>query len=820
MLELKNLKKYYKIKKDEIIEVLKGISLKFDDKGMTFILGKSGSGKTTLLNLIGGLDKSTRGDIIINGKNMNSFSEKDYISYRNNYVGFIFQDYNNIEEYTVLENILLGINIQNKKIDNKDLENLLNDLGIYKLKNRKMNELSGGEKQRVAIARAILKDSKRILADEPTGNLDSKNGKNIMELLKKLSKTRLVIVVTHDIEFAKTYADRIIEIKDGSVINDTGILNDFINKSYQSKKTRIPLKDIIKLSFLSFKNRKGKCFITSVLMAFTIFFLSFSYLINTYDKDKVHFKLLKNNNITNVEIKKINNNDEEYQETNINNDDIKFFNNNIKELFNKVYNITEPNLIDALNLKIIDNPNIFYQTDYKIDIVELNNQQNSIDKIIGKYPSNDDEIIISNYLADLMIKFGTYDNNKLYQPKDYEQIVNDKKKIKFGKYNYVKVVGIINYDLSKYNSLKKQKEIQTSNQNLYDDFNKDIEYLYNKIYVNKDFINNLNLPKDISLDNSNQYIIQLSNGYPVNNIDILNKEIEYYDGTTYKKTNNLKPNEVIINLSSLIKDDKTLKQQVEKYKNNSKELKNFIVDYLKLNNYIGSEVKLNIYENKSQIYNIKLENPSKTIDNLKVIGITGFDLNDTKTYVDSNHLTNYLDNYIKIKSIIAKTNYHNIVNLPKNNNYIISTKYTDIVNNYYQQLNQFKTFFLILIIIFLLFSTLLIYNFMINSIDDRKKDIGILKSLGANNYSITEIFLCESILLSIISSFITYLFISITILIVNKISLVPFLYSDVNVIYIIILYPLFLTIICSVVPIKKLLKKEVVDLIYNRTNDC
>ena len=195
MIELKNVTKIYKSKKNLPTKVLDDVNLKVGNNGMIFIVGKSGSGKSTLLNLLGGLDSVTSGDIIIDNKKMSRFKTSDYDSYRNNYVGFIFQDYNNLDELTVLENITLNEEEKTKEMD------------IYDLKNRKMNELSGGEKQRVAIARALFKDSKIILADEPTGNLDSKNAKNIMEILKKISNEKLVIVVTHDIEFAKIYAD-------------------------------------------------------------------------------------------------------------------------------------------------------------------------------------------------------------------------------------------------------------------------------------------------------------------------------------------------------------------------------------------------------------------------------------------------------------------------------------------------------------------------------------------------------------------------------------------------------------------------------------
>ena len=203
------------------------------------------------------------------------------------------------------------------------------------------------------------------------------------------------------------------------------------------------------------------------------------------------------------------------------------------------------------------------------------------------------------------------------------------------------------------------------------------------MYVNSDFINKLILPKDTKLDNNNQYIMRLLNGYPITNIDILNKKIEYYDGKTYKTTNKLKDGEVILNLNSLIKDKDLLNQNLKKYQNNPKD---FIVNYLNLNNYIDNNVKLNIYENSPEIYSIKVENPSKTINNLKIIGITGFDLEDKTTYVATNKLDNYIDDYVKIKGVMSDMNYHNIANITKNNAFNILNKYTDTINSYYEEI--------------------------------------------------------------------------------------------------------------------------------------
>ncbi|MDL2292454.1 ABC transporter ATP-binding protein/permease [Acholeplasma sp. OttesenSCG-928-E16] len=229
MLQIRNIKKTYYPKKGEPVVALNNVSIDFNEKGMVFILGKSGSGKSTLLNLLGGLDKYDSGEIIIKDKSSINFSQADFDSYRNTYVGFIFQEYNILDEFSIGKNIGLALELQNEKADQQTIEKILSEVDLVGYANRKPAELSGGQKQRVAIARALIKNPEIILADEPTGALDSNTGKQVFETLKKLSKEKLVIIVSHDREYAEYYGDRVIEFKDGEVISD-------ITK-YQSKST-------------------------------------------------------------------------------------------------------------------------------------------------------------------------------------------------------------------------------------------------------------------------------------------------------------------------------------------------------------------------------------------------------------------------------------------------------------------------------------------------------------------------------------------------------------------------------------------------------
>lgn len=221
MLSIRNLVKVYKTKGGAEVRALDGVSVDFPKTGMVFLLGKSGSGKSTLLNVAGGLDRPDRGEVIVMGKSSKDFSGSDFDSYRNTYVGFVFQEYNILNEFNVEQNIALALQLQGKKNDKEAVNELLDQVDLTGLGKRKPNTLSGGQKQRVAIARALIKEPEIIMADEPTGALDSNTGKQVFDTLKKLSSEKLVIVVSHDREFAEQYGDRVIELKDGKILSDT-----------------------------------------------------------------------------------------------------------------------------------------------------------------------------------------------------------------------------------------------------------------------------------------------------------------------------------------------------------------------------------------------------------------------------------------------------------------------------------------------------------------------------------------------------------------------------------------------------------------------
>ena len=243
----------------------------FRNNEFVSILGPSGSGKTTLLNIIGGLDKYTYGNLIIDGVSTKKYKERDWNNYRSKKVGFIFQSYNLINHQTVLSNVLLSLNIAGKpkKESIKLAKKVLKDVGLENYIKKKPKELSGGQMQRVAIARALVTNPDIILCDEPTGALDSENAYSVMRILKNLSKQKLVIVVTHNIELANSFADDIIKINDGKICSKLKVINkNKYSKIKCNRKIKLSFIKLVKYAIKNLNNKLLRNILT--ILAFTI----------------------------------------------------------------------------------------------------------------------------------------------------------------------------------------------------------------------------------------------------------------------------------------------------------------------------------------------------------------------------------------------------------------------------------------------------------------------------------------------------------------------------------------------------------------------
>ncbi|MGO2686577.1 MAG: ABC transporter ATP-binding protein, partial [Enterococcus italicus] len=265
MLTLKQLKKYYTVG-TTVTKALDGVSVSFRKQEFVAILGPSGSGKTTLLNVIGGLDQYDEGDLIINGQSTKHFKANDWDAYRNNSIGFVFQSYNLIGHQGILDNVELGMTLSGLSKDERRNQamNALERVGLKEHLHKRPNQLSGGQMQRVAIARALANNPEILLCDEPTGALDSETSVQIMELIKELSREKLVIMVTHNPELAHRYADRIIEFSDGKIMTDSHPFEENqVDDTFQLTHTKMSFLTALRLSFTNIRTKKGRTFLTS-----------------------------------------------------------------------------------------------------------------------------------------------------------------------------------------------------------------------------------------------------------------------------------------------------------------------------------------------------------------------------------------------------------------------------------------------------------------------------------------------------------------------------------------------------------------------------
>jgi len=231
MLKLTDIKKSYKLGEQEV-QALKGLSLEFRDNEFVSILGPSGCGKTTLLNIVGGLDRYSSGDLNIDGVSTKEYKDRDWDAYRNHTIGFVFQSYNLISHQSVLDNVAISLTLSGISRAERKRRSLdaLASVGIADQAKKKPNQLSGGQMQRVAIARALVNNPRVILADEPTGALDTNTSEQIMKILQDVAKDRLVIMVTHNPELAEKYSTRIVRLKDGEVLSDSNPIDKGVKK--------------------------------------------------------------------------------------------------------------------------------------------------------------------------------------------------------------------------------------------------------------------------------------------------------------------------------------------------------------------------------------------------------------------------------------------------------------------------------------------------------------------------------------------------------------------------------------------------------------
>ena len=711
MLQLKEIKKSYKTG-DFIQHALKGIDVQFRENEFVAILGPSGSGKTTMLNIIGGLDRYDSGDLIINGKSTKEFKDQDWDAYRNNFIGFVFQSYNLINHISVLENVEMGMTLSglnSKKRKKKALE-LLDKVGLKDHAHKKPNQLSGGQMQRVAIARALANNPKIIMADEPTGALDTKTSIQIMNLIKEIAKDRLVIMVTHNPELANNYASRIIEFKDGNLVSDSNPIkeDEVIKNDIKIKRTSMNFLTALNLSFNNIITKWGRTLITA--FASSIGIIGIALILSLSNGFDIQIDEFEANTLSSLPI----------------------------GITPQVANVESSRIESNKNSKKEDKekgkyPDIDYMIPYDAS-VNLKTHINKIDKEYIDYIENIDHDLVSaisyyrmtniNLLADVNGKKQSISSSSINMsalPKN------------LGKNTYIKD----NYDLlaGKFSENKNEVVLVLDSKNRIDTTLLDALGIDSK--VKKVSYNEL-IGKEFKIVKNNDYYINLGND-------------TYIPNQNYEELYN-NENNITIKIVGIIRGKKG---------NKLANIMTVMAENMGMNlvSNIGYEDELisEIVANNenSDIVKSQMNNdnncvfmggaPFENINLTKEMALTMLGANDlpmmvnifTKDFDTKNDILSYLDEYNNGKD---------------EENQVIYMDYAANVSDLTSNIMNAVTYVLIAFsAISLIVSSIMIGIITYISVLERTKEIGILRALGARKKDVTRVFNAETFIIGLTS---------------------------------------------------------------------
>ncbi len=865
MLKLKNITKEY-VSGDTKVEALKGISIEFRKNEFVSILGQSGCGKTTLLNIIGGLDRYTSGDLIINGKSTKDFKDKDWDAYRNYSVGFVFQSYNLIPHQTVLENVELALTISgiSRKERKQRAIKALEDVRLKEQIHKKPNQLSGGQMQRVAIARALVNNPDIILADEPTGALDTKTSVQIMEILKKISKDKLIVMVTHNPDLAEKYSSRIVKILDGVITDDSKPFtkeDEEKEKGIKAKSGRTSMKffTALRLSLNNLMTKKGRTILTSFAGSIGIIgialILSISNGVQNYI-NRVEEETLSSYPITIQEstvdlssmIQKLMGEQEEGETVK---EDGKIYSTDvmtdmISTLSSKIQsnNLTElKKYMDEGNNEIVNNANaIQYNYDLKLNLYK----ENTEDGIVKVNPSTTMNALgmgdmieaqESSSMSSMFSSSMSMSNTDVWEEMlDNEELLHSQYDMLAGKwpeaYNEVVLIVDENNQISDYTlytlGLKDQKELEEKWKAVQNgeevQESEQTSYSYDEL---------LNLSFKLIL-NSDYY--EKENGLWIDKSD----DDEYMKGKidnaeTVKVVGIIKQNEqsVAAGMSGGIGYLKDLKEYVIN-KSNEAEIVKEQKENPEVNVFTGldfptdEEKKEFSYNNlsteqKMAMANLSSEELAKVMEtynenananyetNLEKLG--AIDLNSPtsiniypKDFEAKDKITNAIEEYNQKQRDDGKE--ENVIS------------YTDIVgvmmNSVSQIIDTISYVLIAFVAISLIVSSIMIGIITYISVLERTKEIGILRAIGASKKDISRVFNAETFIIGLIAGL---LGIGTTILLTFPINSIIYKVTGVAVNValppiggvILVLISMILTIIAGLIPAKMASKKDPVE---------
>ena len=843
MLELKKITKKY-LSDTNSVSALKGIDLKFRETEFVSILGPSGCGKTTLLNIIGGLDQYTTGDLIINGKSTKNFKDKDWDTYRNHSIGFVFQNYNLIPHQTVLANVELALTLAgtNKAERRKRAIQALKDVGLEDQIHKKPNQMSGGQMQRVAIARALVSDPDILLADEPTGALDTKTSVQIMELLKEISKTKLVIMVTHNPELAEKYSTRIIRLLDGQVIDDSMPFTEREEKKEEKKagKTSMSFLTALSLSLNNLLTKKGRTILTAFAGSIGIIgialILSLSSGMQNYI-NKVEEDTLSSYPITLQETtmdtgELLNaamdsgNTYESYNDNQIHSMNI------TSDMLSLMGSGAKTNNLEAFKSYIEEKESTFneyanaIQYSYNLDLniykensdgyKKVNPDQimdelgfGSMNEISSMFTSNSTYNAFSEMLDNKNLIIDQYDILAGHLPENYNEVV-----LVVNKDNYISdytlySIGLLDSDelVANYKAMLNGEEITELDELTYT-YNELLQTKF-KVLLNTDYYTK---EGNLWIDNSNneEYINNLLNdALELNVVGIIKPKEETittnnYGGVWYTKD----LTEYVINE---INDSEIAKEQLANENINVFTHQEFSNEEFNINNLSREEQAYLASLSQSELAEILAnyqENATATYEsNLEKLGIV--DLNKPSTI---NIYAKDFDSKEALANLI--TEYNN--NTTEEN----EISYTDIVEVMMSGVSSIIDIISYVLMGFVSIS-LVVSSIMIGiityiSVLERTKEIGILRSIGASKKDISRVFNAETLIIGLSAGLLGILLtiilnIPINMIINHLAGVSSIAHLPIGGAIILVVISVLLTVIAGLIPAKMASKKDPVE---------
>ena len=865
MLELKNITKDY-ISGDSTVQALKGICIEFRKSEFVSILGQSGCGKTTLLNIIGGLDRYTTGDLVINGKSTKKFKDKDWDAYRNYSVGFVFQNYNLIPHQTVLSNVELALTISGVSREERKERAIkaLEDVGLKEQIHKKPNQLSGGQMQRVAIARALVNNPDIILADEPTGALDTKTSVQIMEILKEISKDKLIVMVTHNPELAEKYSTRIVKILDGVITDDSKPFTEEDRekeKDAKAKDGRTAMKffTALRLSLNNLMTKKGRTLLTSFAGSIGIIgialILSISNGVQSYinrveedtlssypvtiDESTVDISSMMEGLMGETEENTEGHEDGKIYSRDIMNDMIstlssKVSNNNLEALKNYIENenITIKDNASAIKYNYHLNINL-YKEDTSNGVVRVN--PSTVMNALGM-----EDMMEAQESSTMNSMFGSsmtsMSNTDVWEEMlDNEELLHSQYDLVAGSWptNYNEVVLIVNEnnEISDYTlyalGLKDQKELEEKWNKVQNgetvEESETTSYTYDellnlsfKLVLNSDYYKKENgLWIDKSEDEN--YMKELLNNCENINVVGIIKQNEQSVATGMSGgigyTKDLK--EYVINKTN---EAEIVKEQKDNPDINvftglvfpDEDTKTF--DYSQLSDEQRARLAMLSTEELAEIMETYSNNANASYDgNLELLGAVNLDKPSSisiypKDFDGKDRITQEIDNYNQKQRDDGKE--ENVIN------------YTDLIGIMMKSVSQIIDTISYVLIAFVAIS-LVVSSIMIGiityiSVLERTKEIGILRAIGASKKDISRVFNAETFIVGLIAGL---LGIGVTILLNIPITKIIYAITGVSVTVslpivggiILVLISMILTIIAGLIPARMASKRDPVE---------